>query len=80
MQQLSQWLTAKELAEYAGLPYRHLWTYRSRGILPMPDMYIGNKPLWSRTLIDSWDFKTQTIDKVSDGGELNPHPSPTESV
>jgi len=51
------WLTAHEVAEYASIPYQHLWTYRKRGILPMPDHYIGNKPLWSRSLIESWNFE-----------------------
>lgn len=60
------WLTSHELAEHAGIAYPNLWTYRKRGILPMPDLYIGNKPMWSRQLVDSWDFERQTIEKVTD--------------
>lgn len=55
MSSMSEWYTAKELAEHANIAYPNLWTYRKRGILPMPDMYIGNKPLWSQTLISQWD-------------------------
>jgi predicted DNA-binding transcriptional regulator AlpA len=53
-------LTAKDVASHAGLPYRQLWTYQSRGILPQADLHIGNKPLWYRSTIETWDFsKTQ---------------------
>lgn len=55
MNAMTEWYTAKELAEHANIAYPNLWTYRKRGILPMPDMYIGNKPLWSHTLISQWD-------------------------
>jgi hypothetical protein len=51
-----EWMTAKEVAEFAGMPYPHLWTYRKRGILPMPDMYIGSTPLWKKEAIESLTF------------------------
>lgn len=65
------WLTAHEVAEYASIPYPHLWTYRKRGILPLPDQYIGNKPLWSRSLIESWNFEwnRRTRQEVSDNND-----------
>lgn len=70
---LNDWMTAREVAEYAGINYPNLWTYRKRGILPMPDMYVGNKPLWSKSLIESWDFQKQKVELVAD-------PSVTSSV
>lgn len=69
----TEWLTAQELAEYVGMPYPNLWTYRKRGILPMPDMYIGNKPLWSKSLIDSLsfpEFKTRVKADKEEANEL----------
>lgn len=60
----TEYMTAKDLAEFAGLPYKHLWTYRKRGILPMPDTYIGNKPLWLRTSVLEWDTKRKATDEV----------------
>jgi predicted site-specific integrase-resolvase len=63
---LNDWMTAREVAEYAGINYPNLWTYRKRGILPMPDMYVGNKPLWSKSLIESWDFQNQKVELVDD--------------
>jgi predicted site-specific integrase-resolvase len=63
---LNDWMTAREVADYAGINYPNLWTYRKRGILPMPDMYVGNKPLWSKSLIESWDFQKQKVELVDD--------------
>lgn len=62
----TDYLTSHQLAEHAGIAYPNLWTYRKRGILPMPDLYIGNKPMWSRQLVDSWDFENQTIELVQE--------------
>lgn len=63
---LGDYLTSKEVAEEVGVPYRHLWTYRKRGLVPMPDMYIGTKPLWSRELVDSWKESKQDIETVEE--------------
>lgn len=57
MTTMTDWLTAHELAEHAGIPYRHLWTYQKRGILPEADMNLGHKPLWSRSTIEKWDLE-----------------------
>lgn len=51
---ITDYITAKELADSAGLQYKTLWTYRKRGILPEPEFYVGNKPLWSKSTIDQW--------------------------
>lgn len=48
-------LTAKEVAEFAGLHYKTLWTYLKRDTLPKPDLYIGNKPLWNKSTIELWE-------------------------
>jgi predicted DNA-binding transcriptional regulator AlpA len=57
----SDLLTAHDVALHAGLPYRQLWTYQSRGTLPQADIHLGNKPLWYRSTIETWDFsKTQS--------------------
>jgi predicted DNA-binding transcriptional regulator AlpA len=49
-------LTAHDVALHAGLPYRQLWTYQSRGTLPQADTHLGNKPLWYRSTVESWDY------------------------
>ena len=51
---LNNYLTAKEVADTAGLKYNTLWQYRKRSTLPEPDMYLGNKPLWEKHTIDTW--------------------------
>jgi len=56
MNELREWLTTHELADYANMPYPNLWTYLKRGILPTPDMYVGNKPLWKRSTIEAFSF------------------------
>lgn len=63
---LGDYLTSKEVSEELSVTYRHLWTYRKRGLVPMPDMYIGSKPLWSRELIDSWKADKQDIETVEE--------------
>lgn len=63
---ITEYLTAKEVADIAGLQYKTLWTYRKRNTLPEPDVYLGNKPLWTRQTIDSWmaERKTLTVNSV----------------
>ena len=56
MSAMNEWLTAKELADYVGMPYPNLWTYQKRGILPTPDLHLGNKPLWKRSTIEALTF------------------------
>lgn len=62
-------MTSKELAEFAGLPYKHLWTYQKRGILPPADFHIGNKPLWLKQSVLEWDTQRKQTDEV----ELSSH-------
>jgi hypothetical protein len=57
-------MTAKEVAEFAGLPYRHLWTYQKRGILPPADMHVGNKPLWLKQSLNEWKQNKASTDEV----------------
>ena len=47
-------ITAKELAEKTGYPYRQVWTYLKRGILPQPDYRFENKPLWKVETVETW--------------------------
>jgi hypothetical protein len=61
---MNEWLTSHELAEHAGIPYPHLWTYQKRGILPTADIRIGNKPLWSKSLIEKWDLEREAKAKL----------------
>lgn len=58
---ITGYLTAKEVADVAGLQYKTLWTYLKRNTLPTPDTYIGNKPLWKQKTIDSWMSERKTI-------------------
>ena len=51
----NQWLTTHDVSVLTGIKYNHLWTYKKRGVLPTPDDYIGNKPLWKRATIEEWD-------------------------
>lgn len=56
-----EYMTAKEVAEYAGYPYRHLWTYQKRGILPQADFHIGNKPIWLTKTVQEWKSNKESI-------------------
>ena len=58
------YMTAKEVAEFAGLPYRHLWTYQKRGILPPADFHIGNKPIWLKNTLNEWKKAKVSTDEV----------------
>ena len=51
---LKNYMTAKEVADTAGLQYRTLWQYRKRNTLPEPDTYLAEKPLWERKTIEKW--------------------------
>jgi predicted DNA-binding transcriptional regulator AlpA len=62
--QKAEYMTAKEVAEFAGYPYRHLWTYQKRGILPPADFHIGNKPIWLKTSIDQWKTTKASQDEI----------------
>lgn len=44
----------KELAEYLGVKPATIWSYRSRGKLPHPDMTIGGSPYWYHATIRDW--------------------------
>ena len=58
------YMTSKEVAEFAGLPYRHLWTYQKRGILPPADFHLGNKPIWLTDTLTEWKKTKVSIDEV----------------
>lgn len=58
------YMTSKEVAEFAGLPYRHLWTYQKRGILPQADFHIGNKPIWLKETMVNWKSNKASTDEV----------------
>lgn len=57
-------MSARDLAEYANLPYRHLWTYLKRGILPTPDLHVGKSPVWKRSSVQAWDTARKSKDEV----------------
>lgn len=44
----------KTLAEYLGVTYGTIRTYRTSEVLPEPTMTVGNKPLWTKEKIDKW--------------------------
>ena len=64
--QLNDLLTAQDVADYAGMKYKHLWTYQKRGTLPAADMYLGNKPLWKRETIEAWNSTRRVHKKPLD--------------
>lgn len=47
-------ITTHQVADLTGMKYRHIWTYMKRGVMPTPTMYIGNKPLWDKTVVEEW--------------------------
>lgn len=47
-------LTARDVAELAGLTLNTVHTYRCSGRLPAPSTYIGRTPLWERTQVEDW--------------------------
>lgn len=57
-------MSARDLAEHAKLPYRHLWTYLKRGILPTPDFHVGKSPVWKKSSVQAWDTKRKSQDEV----------------
>jgi predicted DNA-binding transcriptional regulator AlpA len=57
-------MSARDLAEYAKLPYKHLWTYQKRGILPMPDFHLGKSPVWKKSSVLAWDTARKSKDEV----------------
>lgn len=61
---MNEYMTAKEVAEFAGLPYRHLWTYQKRGILPQADFHLGNKPLWLKQNLEEWKNTKASTDEI----------------
>jgi predicted DNA-binding transcriptional regulator AlpA len=61
---MNEYMTAKEVAEFAGLPYRHLWTYQKRGILPQADFHLGNKPLWLKQSLEEWKNTKASTDEI----------------
>jgi len=54
---MKKWLTNKDIVELTGLKYKTLYKYRARAVMPTPDIYIGNKPLWRNTTIEDWVSK-----------------------
>lgn len=58
---INDYMTAKQVAEHAGLQYKSLWTYLKRGTLPTADLFVGNKPLWNKSTIDQWMSERRTI-------------------
>jgi len=58
------YMTSKEVAEFAGLPYRHLWTYQKRGTLPPADFHLGNKPIWLKETLSEWKSTKVSTDEV----------------
>lgn len=47
-------LTRTQFAERCGLTLGTIKRYRTLGILPEPDLYIDNKPLWKPATVDQW--------------------------
>lgn len=48
------WLTVRQVAEISGLSPATVYSYRTRGILPPPDDYIGSTPVWRPATIRRW--------------------------
>lgn len=47
-------LSMRQVAERAGLAESSIRTYRSRGVMPAPDVTIGATPGWLPATIDPW--------------------------
>lgn len=47
--------TLKDIARHTGLSISTLWTYRTRGLLPPPDVTDRHVPLWYPETIRQWD-------------------------
>jgi len=57
---LNEWLTYTDIAKLSGLKYDTIYRHRKRSTLPEPDLQIGNKPLWSKSTIDTWMTKRES--------------------
>jgi hypothetical protein len=47
-------LTSTQVAERVGLSRKSISAYKSRRLMPAPDMQYGRTPLWSVETIDRW--------------------------
>jgi hypothetical protein len=47
-------LTLKEAAEFFGIKYVTLVSYKARGWLPPPDRVVARSPLWRRSTLTEW--------------------------
>lgn len=48
-------LTMKGIAEYVGVEYESIRTYRAKKLLPEPVMVIDHTPLWTKPVIRAWN-------------------------
>lgn len=48
------YMTRADFARHAGLALQTIKRYRTSGTLPEPDLYVENKPLWSRETVEQW--------------------------
>lgn len=68
MSDLNDYVTAKEAAEIAEMPYYYVWIYLQRGAMPEAELRVGSTPLWKRTTIEEW-HATRRRRSVSKSGE-----------
>lgn len=58
-------LSKDDVAKLAGFKSRTtVRLYQKRGILPKPDFYLKNKPMWNRSTIEKWNCDRNSIDLV----------------
>lgn len=61
------WLTGQGIANFVGFKSKKtVWLYLSRGILPKPELYLDNKPIWSKSTIEKWNSERKSLVIVSD--------------
>jgi hypothetical protein len=61
-------LTMKGIAEYVGVEYESIRTYRAKKLLPEPVMVIDQTPLWTKPVIRAWNEN-----RPGQGGGVRPN-------
>ena len=47
-------LSVAEMCEYLGIKKKTLYNQLSAGTFPIPYRKVGNKPIWSKKVVDAW--------------------------
>lgn len=61
-------LTMRGIAEYVGVEYDSIRTYRAKKLLPEPVMTLDNTPLWTKPVIRAWNEQ-----RPGQGGGVRPN-------